>query len=995
MNSKSKLLRKLTVIAISILLLGGILGAIIGILFDYFNFVSMEVDKASSSHLSEVYGQVNKRFSDYIDNNWDSLNDWSHHLTGFPDETPMFVQRQQKIKGFSHFYFLAKNGDSISIDKDGNEVKGRLPIDDVRDDLFENRSKVMTKATETLQNGTTATVTVFAVPIPLDGAKPIYKGFEYGAVGLCYSNQAIVETLKITAFSEQSAFYIVTEGGNIILTSKAGGSTGNRFAYIKNGKNSTITDQDIAKIVNDCKKGNSGVITYSLADQFYLYYSPVGYQNLILLGEVPVKVASKTLLEIQVKTSNVAIICAVLIAVGVLAILVYRFIQANKKSVRELRYRNSMFDALAVSINDIFLMIDAKTYRADFMSNNLERLLGITHKDAMKDMRALEDSVVDKEGLDGFKDVKSMPIHTSRSLERQHMNLSTRELRWFRETVYKENIHGEEKYIIIMSDRTEEKEMNDRIQHALDTAKSANEAKSHFLSNMSHDIRTPMNAIVGFAVLLARDAENPEEVRKYTKKISASSQHLLSLINDVLDMSKIESGKTSLDVSEFKLPQLLEEIYTIVLPQAKAKSQSFEIYADGKLPELLLGDKLHLNQILLNMLSNAVKYTPLGGKIGFTVKKLPKTSPQCVNIRFIIKDNGYGMTPEFVKKIFDPFAREVTHATAGIQGTGLGMAITKNLIDLMGGTIEVDSEIDKGSTFTLDLSFAIPNTNIEEDTKFWEHRGIVRVLVADDDEDVRINIKTLLGEAGLTVDCVEDGEKAVEKALKAHSRKNDYNVIILDWKMPIMTGVEAAKKIRETIKKDVPILVLSSYDWSDIEQEAKEAGIDAFISKPFFVSAFKKTLQELDDQPKTVEEQEGENTLNGLNFLIAEDNELNVEILTELLDMEGAKFTVTNNGKQALETFVNSKDNEFDMVLMDIQMPIMDGYEAARQIRASSHNRAKDIPIIAMTANAFAEDVHNALKAGMTAHVAKPVDMKVVKSVIAKIKSGEIKVKND
>lgn len=522
------------------------------------------------------------------------------------------------------------------------------------------------------------------------------------------------------------------------------------------------------------------------------------------------------------------------------------------------------------------------------------------------------------------------------------------------------------------------------LREALSQANRANEAKSAFLSNMSHDIRTPMNAIIGFTVLLAKDAEEPDRVREYTRKISASSHHLLSLINDVLDMSKIESGKTSLNVAPFSLPELLEELYTILLPETRAKGQSFEFQVKGRPAEQLLGDKLHVNQILINLLSNAIKYTPGGGTISLTVEDLAPTAPQYAHLRFVVRDNGIGMSQEFLKTVFDPFSREENSTTSGIQGTGLGMAITKNLVDLMGGVIRADSRQGEGSVFTVELSFALPASLGEGN--FWARRGISRILVADDEEQVCLDIREMMEDTGVQVAYATDGPSAVEEAERAMARGEEFHAILLDWKMPGQSGVETARQLREKVGPEKPILVLTAYDWSDIQEEAIGAGVSAFMPKPFFVSTFRQTLESLLSGQESRVSPAPEDALKGLFFLVAEDNELNAEILCEMLDMEGARCEVVSNGQLAVERFLEAPPDRYDMILMDVQMPVMGGYEATRKIRACAHPRAGDIPIVAMTANAFAEDVRHALDAGMNGHLSKPIDMDAVRELLGRLR---------
>ena len=526
-------------------------------------------------------------------------------------------------------------------------------------------------------------------------------------------------------------------------------------------------------------------------------------------------------------------------------------------------------------------------------------------------------------------------------------------------------------------------------EQAFRIAEEANRAKSSFLSNMSHDIRTPMNAIVGFSSLLARDAENPDKVREYTKKITASSQHLLGLINDVLDISKIEAGKTALNLTDESMVELIENIDSIIRPQMKAKGHTFEVFSEDLRHERVVMDQLRLNQILLNLLSNAVKYTPEGGHVVLKVQELPQHARQLAHYRFVVEDNGYGMSTEYIEKIFHAFTREEDSVTNKIQGTGLGMAITKNLLDLMGGKITVESEKGRGSTFTVDLELPISEQAIDQD--FWKNHGITRLLAVDGEEAVCRNIRLAMEDTGVMVEYALDGRKAVEMVRSAQGEGRPYHVVLLDWKTPEMDGLETARNIRREIPENGPILVLSSYDWPEIEEEARAAGIDAFLSKPFFLTSFRQKLEAFLSRGHQVEPAPagGESALRGMRILVAEDNEINAEILKELLDMVGAACRICENGRLAAEAFEQSAPGEYQLILMDVQMPVMNGYEAARTIRDSSHPLALTIPIIAMTANAFAEDIRDALEAGMNAHVAKPIDMALLEQTVRAVMEAQ------
>ncbi len=508
-----------------------------------------------------------------------------------------------------------------------------------------------------------------------------------------------------------------------------------------------------------------------------------------------------------------------------------------------------------------------------------------------------------------------------------------------------------------------------QLAEALQAAQIASESKTTFLSNMSHDIRTPMNAVLGFAALLGNEAGNPAKVREYTGKIMASGQHLLSLINDILDVSKIESGKVVLNLEKFALNDVISSVDAIIQPMARAKGQAFHLEMTGVRHEYLVGDEMRINQILINLLSNAVKYTPEGGSIWLRFIGLKQHSNQYEHIRIEVEDNGYGMTPEYLEKIFDAFTRAENSTTNKVQGTGLGMAITKSIVELMGGTIEVFSEVDRGTLFRVDLELRILEGAV--DRQFWEQHSISRILTVGETPEDMESARALMGDAGLQLDAASDAGEALEQI-----RGGNCQLVLLDWEA---CGLPAAQTLREELGDGVPIIILAEYGAEDLE-EALALPRTGAISKPFFVSAFREKVTELWGEPSVPEEDAGD--LRGMRFLAAEDNEINAEILEELLAVEGAACQVEANGRLALERFRRAAAGEFDAILLDVQMPVMNGHEAARAIRALDREDAKSIPIIAMTANAFAEDEKAALAAGMDAHVPKPLNMDLLKRVI-------------
>ena len=516
----------------------------------------------------------------------------------------------------------------------------------------------------------------------------------------------------------------------------------------------------------------------------------------------------------------------------------------------------------------------------------------------------------------------------------------------------------------------ERKLHSQQLAQALQAARIASESKTTFLSNMSHDIRTPMNAVLGFTTLLARDAENPAKVREYTKKITASGHHLLSLINDILDVSKIESGKVVLNLEEFALNDVISSVDAIIQPMAKEKRQEFHLEMTGIRHEYLVGDETRINQILINLLSNAVKYTPEGGHIWFRLIGLKQRSSQYEHIRIEVEDDGYGMTPEYLETIFDAFSRAENSTTNKVQGTGLGMAITKSIVELMGGTIEVSSQVDKGSLFRVELELRV--LEAAADRQFWQQREISRILAVGGSSECRENMLALMQDTGVRLDISSGTEEALERI----GSGEPLQLVLLDWED---CGLAAAKSLRAALPDSVPLLLLAEFDAAGMEEALSLRRTDA-LTKPFFVSALRTKIRELWDEETVRPEQAS--VLKGMHFLAAEDNEINGEILLELLELEGASCEIVVNGLLAVERFGRSAVGEFDAILMDVQMPVMNGHEAARAIRALDREDSRRIPIIAMTANAFAEDEKAALDAGMDAHVAKPLDVQLLKKVI-------------
>lgn len=520
------------------------------------------------------------------------------------------------------------------------------------------------------------------------------------------------------------------------------------------------------------------------------------------------------------------------------------------------------------------------------------------------------------------------------------------------------------------------------LDHARQVAEQATRAKSEFLSNMSHDIRTPMNAIVGMTAIATANIDDKDQVQNCLKKITLSSKHLLGLINDVLDMSKIESGKMTLSMDQVSLREVMESIVSIVQPQVRIKNQNFQVSIHDISTENVYCDSVRLNQVLLNLLSNAIKFTPDRGSITVTLCEEPSPNGEdYVRVHLSVKDTGIGMSEEFQKKIFDSFTREDSARVHHTEGTGLGMAITKYIVDAMHGSIEVESELGKGSEFrvTLDLEKA-DTPEPEMLLPDWN------MLVVDDDQLLCESAVASLSSIGIRADWAQDGESAIQKILQRREARDPYQIILLDWKLPGIDGIETARRIRQSLQSEVPILLISAYDWSEIEESARAAGINGFISKPLFKSTLYHTLKQYTDQPDSAEPDPAQQSvdLSGRRVLLAEDNELNWEVANELLSSLGLELDWAENGRLCVDMFQSSAPGYYDAILMDIRMPVMTGYEAARAIRAMDRPDA-GLPIVAMTADAFAEDVKKALDAGMDSHVAKPIDIQEVSRLLKRL----------
>lgn len=810
----------------------------------YTQYMTRQVRNESAQHLEEIFSQVNTTFSSVVSRTWDALASWKEFILekssdkGGWDLLTSYMEQQKEAWGFNGFYFLDKNGNYLTLSKETGYF-------DLGDSLFSlMNDEVQIVGSNTMSDGTP--IFLFAVPVQ----EKFIGDFEVRAIAVSYSQHMLIDLLSVNAFDNTAECFIISPNGAIAMASMEDEKrvAFNYLAYLK--ENARFLYGTLDTLRSDIRSGNTGVVEFSADNKdYYLVFLPVGLENWTMLGLAPKDAVNANMNELRLVTMFVAAV----LFLGLSMMVIYSLVRRSQSIIRgkdtELKYRDQLFDLLTNNVDDVFVMFTADSCKAEYVSPNVERLLGIPEEQVRADISVLEQTLGQEESV--LASQKQIPVGDNMRRDSYRINLKTGELRWYCAILYHELVDSSEKYILILSDRTDEKKNDERLIQALDVAQNANAAKSTFLSNMSHDIRTPLNGIIGMTAIAQANLDNKESVEECLDKISFSSRHLLGLINDILDMSKIESGKMTLSYERFSIGQLVDGVMEIIRPQAEVKNQILDTAVHVQNNELL-GDTLRLNQVLLNLLSNAVKYTQNGGKIRFAVEELGSAPANYACFRFTVEDNGQGMSGEFLKTLFDPFSREKGLTVSKIQGTGLGMSICKGIVELMGGTIHVDSSPGEGSTFDVELSLRIQDDTVQAQN--------------------------------------------------------------------IYTPKE-----------------LAAFDY------------------------------------------------HGKHFLIAEDNELNAEIICQLLDMEGAQTTLTSDGRQALERFSHSPAGTYDVILMDIQMPVMNGYESTRAIRSLKREDARTIPIVAMTADAFAEDIQRAREAGMNAHVAKPLDMRVLSDTLSQV----------
>ena len=807
------------------------------------DFMEHTIYEESTAHLTEIYHQANQTLYNKVSLNWGVMRMWAPYLESAQSDADVcsFLAQAKGEYHFTDFFFVSRDGSYVALDGE----RGYL-------DLGRTLSQLILEQQPIVANSVVPDkpeIMVFAVPTE----KGSYQGFDYEAIAVTYNNKDLVDSLKISAFEGHGSTFAVLPDGRVVLDSSSADMRGvhNILAMLKNSAG--FTAEQVDALQDSFASGESGNLEFSINGvSYYMVYGSASFQNWTILGIAPKSVVNANMNRLQYTTMAVMSGTTGMLAVAALLLVVQSNRQKLRKKDQQLLAREELFSNLSRNVDDVFLMIDTETRKVEYVSPNVQRILGLSPEAVQEDLYVLYPAG-DDSGASRLENLMQMEQGVQQEWEREFVNQETGEPRYIHVTGFINDVQGARKCIVDLSDRTGEHQTTLAVEAALEVAEKASKAKTDFLSNMSHDIRTPMNAIIGITTLMKNELHQPEKLAEHLGKLETSGRLLLGIINDILDMSRIESGKTTLNIEKTNLPQQVSQLDSIIRQQASQRRQTFTVENHVQ-HENVLADPNRLNQVLMNILSNAVKYTPQGGHIRLDVEELTHTE-HYAKYRFVVQDDGIGMSEAYQKTLFEPFTREEKSGTNRVQGTGLGMAITKSIVDLMGGTIHVESAPGKGSRFEVVL----------------------------------------------------------------------------------------------------------------------ELPIDAEADKVQTASALP-------------EEDEAVSPLSGMKFLCAEDNAINAEILEMLLETKGASCTICSNGQEIVDAFASVKPGEYDMILMDVQMPVMDGLEATRRIRNGENPLGRIIPILAMTANAFLEDMQKSKEAGMDEHLSKPVDIAALEQTVKRFR---------
>ena len=804
--------------------------------FSFSVFVSETIYEESVSHLSEIFHQANQTLNSIVSVNWSRMSMWAPYLSEIKDEEQIdaYIEKARQESSFTDFCFISKDGYYLSVE--GNT--GYLDLSEKLTDLMIEHVPVVANSVVPDQ----PEIMVFAVPID----HGVYRGFEYDAIAITFNNSDMMEALKISAFGGHASTFAILPDGRVVMDNAAQDMEKVRNVLAMLKQKAGMSEKQIDEVEQDFRAGKSGSLLFDIdGKSYYLVYEAADFQDWIVTGIVAADIVNANMNRLQYITMFVVSVIMVGVMIVVVAMIVIQNRQKLKEKDHALVIRDALFSKLSENIDDVFMMVDAYTMKVDYVSQNVEKLIGISETALYEDVHNLESIIYGEDVISVLHEIYSIEQGTQKEWDREYVHQKTGEIRWFHTVVLCTEIDHEKKYIMDLSDRTKDRMINLKLEEAVVAAQSANQAKTSFLNNMSHDIRTPMNAIIGFTNIAMKQVQN-EEVRNCLNKISSSSEHLLTLINDVLDISRIESGKVKFTPVPVDIRTISDTVCSIMQGFLTNRSIHFETRFDTPQWPYVMADDVRIREVLVNILGNAVKFTEDGGTITFEISYRNENEEGPIYVTYRISDTGVGMSEEFLTHIFDEFSQEANNARTQYRGTGLGMAITKRYVDLMGGTIHVESKKGVGSTFTVELPF----------------------------------------------------EKT--DADSVHPAIADVNAVSLE----------------------------------------------------------------------------------GIRVLLAEDNDLNTEIARLQLEERGIQVTRAVDGQDAVDQFASNPPGTFDLILMDVMMPNKNGYEATKDIRCMDREDAKTIPIIAMTANAFAEDVQASFDAGMDGHIAKPIDMKEVTTAI-------------